>query len=55
MEISGRRKLDKDGLIAELTSIFQLEGLEGIDVHALIERHEEVGEPSTRLYFSHIH
>ena len=54
MEVSGRRKLDKDGLIAELTSIFQLEGMEGIDVHALIERHEEVGEPSTRLYFSRV-
>ena len=54
MEISGRRKLDKDGLAAELTSIFQLEGLEGIDVHALIEKHEQVGEPSTRLYFSKV-
>ena len=55
MEISGRRKLDKDGLIVELTSIFQLEGLEGINVHALIEKHEQVGAPSTRLYFSHVH
>ena len=54
MEISGRRKLDKDGLAAELTSIFQLEGIEGIDVHDLIEKHEEVGEPSTRLYFSRV-
>ena len=54
MEISGRRKLDKDGLANELNSIFQLEGLEGIDVHALIEKHEEVGEPSTRLYFSRV-
>ena len=54
MEVSGRRKLDKDGLIAELTSIFQLEGIEGIDVHALIESHEEVGVPSTRLYFNKV-
>ena len=52
MEVSGRRKLNKDSLAAELNSIFQLEGLEGIDVHALIEKHEEIGEPSTRLYFS---
>ena len=51
-EIPGRKKLDKYGLEEELTAIFKMEGIEGIDVSALIERHEEVGEPSTRLYFS---
>ena len=51
-EIPGRRKLDKDALEADLENIFRLEGIEGIDVSALIERNEEVGEPSTRLYFN---
>jgi len=51
-EILGRRKLDKDALEADLAEIFRIEGIEGIDVSALIERNEEIGEPSTRLYFS---
>jgi len=51
-EIPGRRKLDKDSLEADLAEIFKLEGVEGIDVSAVIERNEEVGEPSTRLYFN---
>ena len=51
-EIPGRRKLDKDALEADLAELFRIEGIEGIDVSALIERNEEIGEPSTRLYFS---
>jgi predicted phosphodiesterase len=51
-EIPGRRKLDKDALEADLENIFRLEGIEGIDVATIIERNEEVGEPSTRLYFN---
>lgn len=51
-EIPGRRKLDKDSLEADLAEIFRLEGIEGIDVSAVIERNEEVGEPSTRLFFN---
>ena len=51
-EIPGRRRLDKDALEADLAEIFRIEGIEGIDVSALIERNEEIGEPSTRLYFS---
>ena len=53
-EIPGRRKLDKDALEADLAEIFRLEGIDGIDVSAVIERNEEVGEPSTRLYFSSV-
>ena len=53
-EIPGRRKLDKDALEADLENIFRLEGIEGIDVATLIERNEEVGEPSTRLYMSSV-
>lgn len=53
-EIPGRRKVDKDVLEANLTEIFRLEGIAGIDVSAVIERSEEVGEPSTRLYFSSV-
>lgn len=51
-EMPGRRKLDKDALEADLLEMFRLEGIEGIDVATIIERNEEVGEPSTRLYFS---
>ena len=51
-EIPGRRKLDKDALEADLENIFRLEGIEGIDVATIIERNEELGEPSTRLYFN---
>jgi hypothetical protein len=51
-EIPGRRKLDKDALEADLLEMFRLEGIEGIDVATIIERNEEVGEPSTRLYIS---
>ena len=51
-ELPGRRKLDKEALEADLENIFRLEGIEGIDVSAVIERNEEVGEPSTRLYFN---
>jgi hypothetical protein len=53
-EIPGRRKLDKDSLEADFAEIFKLEGVEGIDVSAVIERNEEVGEPSTRLYMSSV-
>ena len=53
-EIPGRRKLDKDALEADLENIFRLEGIEGIDVAMLIERNEEVGEPSTRLYIGSV-
>lgn len=53
-EIPGRRKLDKDALEADLENIFRLEGIEGIDVATLIERNEEVGEPSTRLYIGSV-
>ena len=53
-EIPGRRKLDKDALEADLENIFRLEGIEGIDVATIIERNEEVGESSTRLYFSSV-
>ena len=53
-EMPGRRKLDKDALEADLLEIFLLEGVEGIDVAAVIERNEEVGSPSTRLYFSSV-
>ena len=51
-EIPGRRKLDKDTLEADLAEIFRLEDIEGIDVATIIERNEEVGEPSARLYFN---
>jgi len=54
-ELPGRKKLDKYGLEDELTDIFRREGIEGIDVSDLIDRHEEVGTPSTRLYFSDTH
>ena len=51
-EIPGRRKLNKDALEDDLAEIFRLEGIDGINVSAVIERNEEVGEPTTRLYFS---
>ena len=45
---------DKDALEDDLENIFRLEGIEGIDVAMLIERNEEVGEPSTRLYIGSV-
>ena len=51
-EIAGRKKLDKDSLVSELTEIFATEDMDDIDVPALIQRHERIGEPSTRIFIS---
>jgi len=53
-EIAGRKKLDKDSLISELTEIFATEDMDDIDVPALIQRHERIGEPATRIFISRI-
>ena len=53
-EITGRRRLDKDSLMAELSEIFATEDMDDIDVPALIARHERVGEPSRRLFITQI-
>ena len=48
-ELSGRKTLDKAGLMEELSKIFQSKAIDDIDVPALFARHEKVGEPAKRL------
>lgn len=50
----GKRTLDRDSLAEELESLFQFEGIEGIDVPALLARHEKLGKASTRLTITHL-
>jgi len=46
--IAGRRTLDKESLREELLAIFNAGGM-GVDVDALLARHEKVGAASARL------
>lgn len=50
----GKRTLDRDSLAEELDSLFQVEGIEGIDVPAFLARHEKMGKASTRLIITHL-
>lgn len=52
---SGRRTLDRKGLAQELAHIFHEEGLDHIDVDALLQRHEQEGKPVARLSITPIH
>ncbi len=51
---SGKRTLDRDSLAEELESLFQVEGIKGIDVPAFLARHEKMGKASTRLIITHL-